>query len=1107
MSRRYPYWIWLILSIVLWCLAAYRYHTHTLAMQPQQMAETISKDIARREAGFNKLLQDKELLNRIFADSLSGGDVAYLQKQPYYLFAYDNDTLSFWNSNIVLSDCNTVGKGPFTILHHPGGISLQQCVKLDSQRMLTVLFPIVVQYSLENDYLKSHYAAADYIPISTQVLSTPDTASLVVNATNGKPLFYLHFHRQDIQRWVPDATMIWLIIAAIVFSVSWLQLIIIRVVRARSSLSGFLITFGILAILRIIIYLKGFPFGLQNLKFFSPSLYASSMLLPSLGDMLLNALSLLWLVIFIVRHAPYRKVNVPIRSKALRVVIAILVIGMIVGYSFGFLNVIRSLVLDSNMSFDLSHFYAINGFTIIGLFTISLITAVSCIIIYLLNIRLNLLLHSKLIKYLLLLVVGVIFLVPCMKQHEDFYYFLVLWLLLFIALLDVKALAPVSDLLAPHMVFWAIFVCLFCTGVLYYFNHIKERETRKIFADQRVTPVPDDIITEYAFIATAQKMEADKVIKSFLRKPNGTARKQVNEHIDLTYLVGQLNKYQEHIYIFDRYGHSLFNRDTLTYDDLAQQVNEATVTLANALYYKEYEKNSHNYIAYIPIDDDSTDGRAGYVFIDLALKQAPTETVYPELLQPSGIKNNSATAEYSYAIYENSKLVAHTNDYPFPDYLKTDTLKQQRYIFNNKSSSSELLYRYSKNRTIIVVHNHNPLIETITLFSYIFGIEISIAILLMLYQLYLAYFQESSFAKRFTKFTLRQRIHFSMLGVVLVSFAIIGVVTIAFFRNQYETSNVSKLESAMQSVEESIQDYMKTNKGLTNGNAFDTTSRSKRFGAFIANLASDQKIDINLFNTNGNLEVTSQEDIYDKALLARIIRPDAYYELNNQGRSLLIQNEKIGSLSYLSCYVPLHDDYGTRFGYINVPFFSSEKDLNFQISNIVVTLINLYAFIFLLSSLFTVFISRWLTRTLNIVISQFSRLNLQRNERIEWPYDDEIGLLVREYNKMVKKVEENAALLAQSERESAWREMARQVAHEIKNPLTPMKLNIQYLQQALHNNHPNARELVERVSASLVEQIDNLSYIASEFSNFAKMPEARPEKIDLNSLLDSALEL
>jgi nitrogen fixation/metabolism regulation signal transduction histidine kinase len=126
---------------------------------------------------------------------------------------------------------------------------------------------------------------------------------------------------------------------------------------------------------------------------------------------------------------------------------------------------------------------------------------------------------------------------------------------------------------------------------------------------------------------------------------------------------------------------------------------------------------------------------------------------------------------------------------------------------------------------------------------------------------------------------------------------------------------------------------------------------------------------------------------------------------------------------------------------------------------------------------------------------------------LEWPYDDEIGLLIREYNRMVKKVEENAILLAQSERERAWREMARQVAHEIKNPLTPMKLNIQYLQQALKSNHPNTKELTVNVSESLIEQIDNLSHIATAFSDFAKMPEADPEEIKLNELLHKAVEL
>jgi signal transduction histidine kinase len=236
--------------------------------------------------------------------------------------------------------------------------------------------------------------------------------------------------------------------------------------------------------------------------------------------------------------------------------------------------------------------------------------------------------------------------------------------------------------------------------------------------------------------------------------------------------------------------------------------------------------------------------------------------------------------------------------------------------------------------------------------------------------------------------------------------------------------------------------------------------------------------------------------------------PSAYYMLSQQGRTLWVQNEQIGRLNYLSCYVPLRDETGSILGFLNVPFFSSEKELNYQISNVLVALINLYAIIFLVSSLLAVFITNWLTRTLQIIIGKFEQFSLRgQNELLDWPYDDEIGLLIREYNRMVKKVEENAILLAQSERERAWREMARQVAHEIKNPLTPMKLNIQYLQQALKSNHPNTKQLTENVTGSLIEQIDNLSHIATAFSDFAKMPEADPEEIQLNQLLFKAVEL
>jgi nitrogen fixation/metabolism regulation signal transduction histidine kinase len=127
------------------------------------------------------------------------------------------------------------------------------------------------------------------------------------------------------------------------------------------------------------------------------------------------------------------------------------------------------------------------------------------------------------------------------------------------------------------------------------------------------------------------------------------------------------------------------------------------------------------------------------------------------------------------------------------------------------------------------------------------------------------------------------------------------------------------------------------------------------------------------------------------------------------------------------------------------------------------------------------------------------KINLGKiNEEIVWKRKDEIGELVIEYNKMVAKLDEGAIALAKSEREMAWREMARQVAHEIKNPLTPMKLSLQYLQKAIENNTGNVNELTKSVARTIVEQIDHLSQIAGEFSQFANIGNPKNEVFDLN---------
>jgi len=131
----------------------------------------------------------------------------------------------------------------------------------------------------------------------------------------------------------------------------------------------------------------------------------------------------------------------------------------------------------------------------------------------------------------------------------------------------------------------------------------------------------------------------------------------------------------------------------------------------------------------------------------------------------------------------------------------------------------------------------------------------------------------------------------------------------------------------------------------------------------------------------------------------------------------------------------------------------------------------------------------------------------KQNEKIEWNKEDELGSLIAEYNRMVDELIQSATLLAKSERESAWREMAKQVAHEIKNPLTPMKLNVQYLHKAWLDKAPDFDIRLERFKDSIVEQIDTLSKIASEFSDFAKMPQTSNRKTELMPIIYSAIDL
>lgn len=1106
MFKRYPYWGWFLLALLCWAFTGFRHWQHSEMARPESMAQLVSDDIQDREAALNHTLQSPGLIQRMFSGTLAMEEVKELAKAPFYIYAFEQDSnegniLIFWNSNVVVGVCDqdALQDEDYTLFRN-NGTYLKRCIRLPNMedfQTLVVLYPITSSYPLQNVYLQSSTAAADYIPSSTKILEEPAADAVAVVGRDGHPLFYLQFKLSELPRWIPDVVMLTAIVLAMLLSITWVHLVALSVATRRSRWHGLAVVVLVSGIFLSCLYLFGIPFHLDELSIFSSQLYAASKLFPSLGLLLLHMLGVLWLVVMLLR---YFHNDPPSRGGSIRrSAVFVVHVAVLIALAMAPVHLLRSLVIDSRISFDVSNFYAINFYTVVGLVTVALIAGNAAALIYWVNKRTSRYAPRR-IKYALLFAVGFSLLLWG-KDLSAETLFSCVWLICFVVLLDLRMYVKDKGLFASEMIFWAAFIALTTTISIQYFNEVKEGYKRKLFAEH-VVRQRDDVM-EFLFVDVADSISSNANLRAFMQHPSPEARTLVEENLVTTYL-RSFSRYETDFYIFDANGRALFNTDTLPLQHFYSVVEKSSPA-GKYLYFRENARNAHYYLAAIPVADSGS--IFGYVFIDMTLKKAANVTVYPELLQSSRLKEIQNSSNYMYAIYSGRELLTQVSDHPFPLYRRHDTLREGEMRVIEAEDYHVVQYKVDGQKTVSIVVPEMSMLNIITLFSYMLGVLMIFGVVAGAFRVYFHFILRKDKSQRLFQFTIRKRIHLAMLSIVFISFIIIGAVTIWVFVDRYNDSNKSKLRAAIKRIERSIQQELDRRNANTDAFAFGAIADDPLFRRFINDLANSQSIDINIYNALGALTTTSQDEIYNKLILARLMMPDSYYKLSSQNKVLLIENEEIGKLSYLSGYVPLRNERGEAIGYVNVPYFSSQNELNYQISNILVALINFYAIIFLVSSFFALVMTNWLTRGLQMIIERFQQFSLRQNERLVWPHDDEIGLLVRAYNNMVEKVEESTSLLAQSERESAWREMARQVAHEIKNPLTPMKLNIQYLQQALRSNHPNARQLTENVSASVIEQIDNLSHIASAFSDFAKMPEAKPEAVVLNELLFKAVEL
>lgn len=352
------------------------------------------------------------------------------------------------------------------------------------------------------------------------------------------------------------------------------------------------------------------------------------------------------------------------------------------------------------------------------------------------------------------------------------------------------------------------------------------------------------------------------------------------------------------------------------------------------------------------------------------------------------------------------------------------------------------------------------------------------------------------------QFSLRTRIYISMLMMIMISFIVIGVVTVRHFMVENEEYHQNRLERKETAVIKSIG-YFLEREGIYN----NPDSVVVLFSDKITELADINNLDINIFNLKGELLITSHSDYFEKGVFVFKLKETILTELAS-GNNRLIKEIEGDTLSILSTYRYMNNIDGTPIAIINLPYFQENKVSQEEIRDFLVTLSEVYLFLFLGAAIVAYFLSNYITGSIQTIGAKLKQISLsKRNEPLEWNSNDEIGTLVKEYNRMLSELERSAELLGQSERESAWREMAKQVAHEIKNPLTPMKLSVQHLERTLAQDSDDWKERLQRFSNNIIEQIDTLSDIASEFSNFAKMPQAKTEKVDVDKTLKHSLEL
>ena len=343
--------------------------------------------------------------------------------------------------------------------------------------------------------------------------------------------------------------------------------------------------------------------------------------------------------------------------------------------------------------------------------------------------------------------------------------------------------------------------------------------------------------------------------------------------------------------------------------------------------------------------------------------------------------------------------------------------------------------------------------------------------------------------------TLAGRLQLILMPVMLLALASTFTLSVMHISKVFVVRQQDKLQEKARYIQQALQNMYFWDLELS-------ASQRNALNADLRDMSFSFETDIHVYDLSGRILASSCPEIFNLGIVSHYIAPEIYFADSSQ----VVQYESLGQVRYLAAYTDFVNGSYARIGYISIPSFISQEEMYADVEKFVVRLLPLYILLLLASIIVVWVVARGVSSPLAAISAKLKNYRLgEKGQHIPYFFRDEVGDLIQHYNDMVDALDESTQRLARSEREGAWRTMARQVAHEINNPLTPMKLTLQQLQR--HKGTERFDDYFDRSTQLLIEQIETLGHIAKSFSSFAKMPEVNPTEVDVAKKLHAFIML